>query len=64
MKARAQLSPRQSTKLTPQLQLALKLLQCTQTELEQEIDNALAANPMLERVDADTEAAALPDAPA
>ncbi len=64
MKARAQLSPRQSTKLTPQLQLALKLLQCTQTELEQEIDNALAANPMLERIDADTEAAALPDAPA
>ena len=64
MKARAQLSPRQSTKLTPQLQLALKLLQCTQTELEQEIDSALAANPMLERVDADTEAAALPDAPA
>lgn len=64
MKARALLSPRQSTKLTPQLQLALKLLQCTQTELEQEIDNALAANPMLERVDADTEAAALPDAPA
>ena len=64
MKARAQLSPRQSTKLTPQLQLALKLLQCTQTELEQEIDNALAANPILERVDADTEAAALPNAPA
>jgi RNA polymerase sigma-54 factor len=64
MKARAQLSPRQSTKLTPQLQLALKLLQCTQTELEQEIDNALAANPMLERIDADTETAALPDEPA
>ncbi len=64
MKARAQLSPRQSTKLTPQLQLALKLLQCTQTELEQEIDNTLAANPILERVDADTEAAALPNAPA
>ena len=64
MKVRAQLSTRQSTKLTPQLQLALKLLQCTQTELEQEIENALAANPMLERVDTDTETTALNDAPA
>lgn len=63
MKVRAQLSPRQSTKLTPQLQLALKLLQCTQTELEQEIDSALAANPMLERVDADSGTTALAEAP-
>lgn len=63
MKARAQLSPRQSTKLTPQLQLALKLLQCTQTELEQEIENALASNPMLERIEEDTETTALIDTP-
>ncbi|MFZ9310822.1 MAG: helicase-related protein, partial [Arenimonas sp.] len=64
MKARAQLSPRQSTKLTPQLQLALKLLQCSQTELEQEIENALASNPMLERNDADADTTALTDTPA
>ena len=63
MKARAQLSPRQSTKLTPQLQLALKLLQCSQTELEQEIENALASNPMLERNDADADTTALTDTP-
>lgn len=64
MKARAQLSLRQKTKLTPQLQLALKLLQCSQTELEQEIDNALASNPMLERNDADSDTTALTDASA
>ena len=51
MKARVQLSQRQSQKLTPQMQLAIKLLQFSGPELEREIDNALSVNPVLERVE-------------
>lgn len=63
MKTRAQLSLRQHGKLTPQLQLALKLLQYTQAELALEIENALAANPLLERNDTATDSETLPDIP-
>jgi RNA polymerase sigma-54 factor len=51
MKQQVQLSARQSQKLSPQLQLNLKLLQLSQAELEQEIEQALAVNPVLERRD-------------
>jgi len=51
MKARVQLSQRQSQKLTPQMQLAIKLLQFSGPELEREIDNALSVNPVLERIE-------------
>ncbi len=51
MKQQVQLSSRQSQKLSPQLQLSLKLLQLSQAELEQEIEQALALNPVLERRD-------------
>lgn len=51
MKNRAQLSQRQSQKLAPQMQLAIRLLHCSGAELEREIDNALSLNPVLERVD-------------
>ncbi|MCC6757557.1 MAG: RNA polymerase factor sigma-54, partial [Arenimonas sp.] len=44
------LTQRQGTRLTPQLQLAMRLLQCGRTELEHLIEDALAANPVLERV--------------
>lgn len=50
MKPGVQLTQRQGTRLTPQLQLAMRLLHCSRTELEQLIDDALAANPVLERV--------------
>ena len=54
MKQQVQLSARQSQKLSPQLQLNLKLLQLSQAELEQEIEQALAVNPVLERRDEPT----------
>jgi len=39
----------QSLSMTPQLQQAIKLLQLSSTELEQEIQEALDSNPLLER---------------
>lgn len=51
MKQVLQLSTKQSLKMTPQLQQAIKLLQLSSTELEDEIKNALELNPMLEPVD-------------
>ena len=39
----------QSLSMTPQLQQAIKLLQLSSTELEQEIQEVLDANPLLER---------------
>lgn len=50
MKPGVRLTQRQGTRLTPQLQLAMRLLQCGRTELEHLIEDALAANPVLERV--------------
>ncbi len=44
----------QSLSMTPQLQQAIKLLQLSSTELEQEIQEVLDTNPLLERVE-DTE---------
>lgn len=54
-----ELGQHQQLVLTPQLRQALKLLQCSTQELEQEITQALADNPLLERDDpAPDEAAA------
>ena len=39
----------QSLSMTPQLQQAIKLLQLSSTELEQEIQEVLDSNPLLER---------------
>lgn len=41
----------QSQKLTPQMQQAIKLLQMSSLELEQEVEQKLESNPLLERVD-------------
>lgn len=41
----------QSQKLTPQMQQAIKLLQLSSLELEQEIQQKLDSNPLLERID-------------
>ncbi|GAA0398239.1 RNA polymerase factor sigma-54 [Cocleimonas flava] len=41
----------QSLSMTPQLQQAIKLLQLSSTELEQEIQEVLDTNPLLERSD-------------
>ncbi|WP_323018863.1 RNA polymerase factor sigma-54 [Castellaniella sp.] len=44
-----ELGQHQQLALTPQLRQALRLLQCSTPELEQEIAQALADNPLLER---------------
>lgn len=54
MKPGVQLKQRQGTRLTPQLQLAMRLLQCGRAELAQVIEDALASNPVLERIEAET----------
>lgn len=41
----------QSQKLTPQMQQAIKLLQMSSLELEQEIEQKLETNPLLEKID-------------
>lgn len=38
----------QTLSMTPQLQQAIRLLQLSTVELQQEIDNALESNPLLE----------------
>ena len=43
----------QSLSMTPQLQQAIKMLQLSSMELEQEIQNVLESNPLLDRVDND-----------
>lgn len=50
MKNSVQLIQRQNQKLTPQLQLTIKLLQYSSAELEREIENALSINPVLELI--------------
>jgi RNA polymerase sigma-54 factor len=65
MKASLQLRVSQHLALTPQLQQAIKLLQLSTLELNQEIDRYLLENPLLEREgdDGDSDAAyAGPDA--
>ena len=51
MKHSVQLTQSQGLKLTPQLQMAIKLLQYSRLELEHEIESAIESNPLLERID-------------
>ncbi|MDR9426027.1 MAG: hypothetical protein RI567_12175, partial [Marinobacter sp.] len=48
MKASLQLKMGQSLTMTPQLQQAIRLLQLSTLDLQQEIQQALESNPMLE----------------
>ena len=59
MKASLQLRVSQHLALTPQLQQAIKLLQLSTVELEQEIDRYLLENPLLEREGDDGESDAI-----
>src|SRR5688500_9214242 len=51
MKPSLQLRLGQQLTLTPQLRLAIRLLQLSSLELEQELSQALESNPLLERED-------------
>ena len=53
MKQALQLKIGQSLTMTPQLQQAIRLLQLSALEMEQEIQEALESNPMLEVVEED-----------
>ena len=53
MKAGLQLKLAQHLTLTPQLQQSIRLLQLSTLELQQEIEVALAENPLLELADSD-----------
>lgn len=55
MKAGLQLRLAQHLTLTPQLQQSIRLLQLSTLELQQEIQTALAENPLLELADGDAE---------
>ncbi len=63
MKPTLQFRLSQHLTLTPQLQQSIRLLQLSTVELNQEIERLLVENPILEREDGDTEAAAAPIAP-
>ncbi|MER1966659.1 RNA polymerase factor sigma-54 [Castellaniella sp. GW247-6E4] len=52
-----ELGQRQQLVLTPQLQQAIRLLNCSSQELEQELAQALEENPMLERLETPDETA-------
>ncbi|MFB0906114.1 MAG: RNA polymerase factor sigma-54, partial [Pseudomonadales bacterium] len=52
----------QQLRMTPQLQQAIKLLQLSTLDLQQEIQEALDSNLMLEEFDDSAEAAATSDA--
>lgn len=54
MKVGLQLGMGQQLTMTPQLQQAIKLLQLSTIELQQEVQAALDANPLLERDDGNT----------
>lgn len=51
MKASLQLKLGQQLTMTPQLQQAIRLLQLSTLDLQQEIQEALESNPMLEQID-------------
>ena len=51
MKPSLQIKLGQQLTLTPQLRLAIRLLQLSALELEQELSQALESNPLLERED-------------
>ena len=53
MKASLQLKLGQSLTMTPQLQQAIRLLQLSTLDLQQEIQQALDSNPMLETAEDD-----------
>ncbi len=57
MKPALKLGLSQNLTLTPQLRQAIRLLQLSAVELEAEINEMLDANPLLERVDGDADAA-------
>ena len=54
MKPSLQLRMSQSLAMTPQLQQAIRLLQLSTLELQQEIQEALDSNPLLEQEDPNT----------
>lgn len=54
MKARLDLQQRQTLVMTPQLQMAIRLLQLTRMELTQEINMQMLENPLLEEVASDS----------
>ncbi|MBB5322125.1 RNA polymerase sigma-54 factor [Marinobacter oulmenensis] len=56
MKASLQLKLGQSLTMTPQLQQAIRLLQLSTLDLQQEIQQALESNPMLENAEDDDQA--------
>ncbi len=56
MKASLQLKLGQSLTMTPQLQQAIRLLQLSTLDLQQEIQQALESNPMLETSEDDDQA--------
>ncbi len=58
MKPTLQLRLSQHLTLTPQLQQSIRLLQLSTVELDQEIERLLMDNPILEREDGETDAAA------
>src|SRR5579859_5525051 len=60
MKPSLQFRLSQHLTLTPQLQQSIKLLQLSTVELNQEIERLLMENPILEREDGESEAAAAP----
>lgn len=51
MKPSLHLKPTQTLALTPQLQQSIRLLQLSTLELNQELEQMLADNPLLERID-------------
>ena len=55
MKPALQLRLSQHLTLTPQLQQSIRLLQLSTVELNQEIEQALAENPILERDESDAD---------
>ena len=64
MKPALQLRLSQHLTLTPQLQQSIRLLQLSTVELNQEIEQALAENPILERDDGEADGAPPVHAPA
>jgi RNA polymerase sigma-54 factor len=64
MKPTLQFRLSQHLTLTPQLQQSIRLLQLSTVELNQEIERLLADNPILEREDGESEAAAAQSAAA
>jgi RNA polymerase sigma-54 factor len=55
MKPTLQLRLGQSLTMTPQLQQAIRLLQLSTLELQQEIQQALDNNPLLEQEESETQ---------